>query len=154
MSNRSMASMGDNSHVGVSDLFSDHTLAKRLERTEAYDGAGFVETRARLDPSCGAEWKGPTGRLRRRGFDGSAPWSLLYQPARRAGGGARRSFTRFARSQDRDGAGAGQRDVFVDDYAAEQGCDVAMICSELGTGSQRNSERNGFRIAYMAIGSL
>jgi hypothetical protein len=55
MSNRSMASMGDNSHVGVSDLFSDHTLAKRLERTEAYGGAGFVETRARLDPSCGAE---------------------------------------------------------------------------------------------------
>jgi GNAT superfamily N-acetyltransferase len=33
-------------------------------------------------------------------------------------------------------------------YAAEQGCDLAMIAVEPGSASQRNAERNGFQIAY------
>lgn len=33
-------------------------------------------------------------------------------------------------------------------YAAEAGCDLAMICAEPGGSSQRNAERQGFRIAY------
>ncbi|HYP05622.1 MAG TPA: GNAT family N-acetyltransferase [Bryobacteraceae bacterium] len=33
-------------------------------------------------------------------------------------------------------------------YAAEAGCDLAMICAEPGSASQRNAERAGFRIAY------
>lgn len=33
-------------------------------------------------------------------------------------------------------------------YAAKQGCTVAMMVTLPGSGSQRNSERNGFRIAY------
>jgi GNAT superfamily N-acetyltransferase len=33
-------------------------------------------------------------------------------------------------------------------YAAAQGCTVAMMVTLPGSGSQRNSERNGFRIAY------
>jgi GNAT superfamily N-acetyltransferase len=33
-------------------------------------------------------------------------------------------------------------------YAAMHGCTVAMIATLPGSGSQRNSERNGFRIAY------
>jgi GNAT superfamily N-acetyltransferase len=33
-------------------------------------------------------------------------------------------------------------------YAAKQGCTVAMMVTAPGSGSQRNSERNGFRIAY------
>jgi hypothetical protein len=33
-------------------------------------------------------------------------------------------------------------------YAAEQGCDLAMMVAEAGGGSQRNAERRGFRIAY------
>jgi GNAT superfamily N-acetyltransferase len=33
-------------------------------------------------------------------------------------------------------------------YAAEHGCNVAMIVVEVGSGSQRNAERNGFRVAY------
>ena len=33
-------------------------------------------------------------------------------------------------------------------YAAEQGCDLAMIAVQPGSNSQRNAERNGFRIAY------
>ena len=36
-------------------------------------------------------------------------------------------------------------------YAATQGCDVAMMVTQLGSGSQRNAERHGFRIAYTRI---
>lgn len=36
-------------------------------------------------------------------------------------------------------------------YAAEQGCDLAMMCAQPGSGSQRNAERHGFRIAYTRI---
>jgi GNAT superfamily N-acetyltransferase len=37
------------------------------------------------------------------------------------------------------------------DYAAGAGCDLAMICAEPGGASQRNAERQGFRIAYTRI---
>lgn len=33
-------------------------------------------------------------------------------------------------------------------YAAEHDCDIAMICAAPGSASQRNAERQGFRIAY------
>src|SRR5262245_32084758 len=33
-------------------------------------------------------------------------------------------------------------------YAVERGCDLAMMCAAPGSGSQRNAERRGFRIAY------
>jgi GNAT superfamily N-acetyltransferase len=33
-------------------------------------------------------------------------------------------------------------------HAAGLGCDLAMMCALPGSGSQRNAERNGFRIAY------
>ena len=33
-------------------------------------------------------------------------------------------------------------------YAAVHGCTVAMMAANPGSGSQRNAERNGFRIAY------
>lgn len=33
-------------------------------------------------------------------------------------------------------------------YAAESGCDVAMMVAEVGSNSQRNAERRGFRVAY------
>jgi GNAT superfamily N-acetyltransferase len=36
-------------------------------------------------------------------------------------------------------------------YAARHGCDLAMMCAQPGSGSQRNAERNGFRIAYTRI---
>jgi GNAT superfamily N-acetyltransferase len=36
-------------------------------------------------------------------------------------------------------------------YAAEAGCDLAMMCAEPGSASQRNAEREGFRIAYTRI---
>jgi len=33
-------------------------------------------------------------------------------------------------------------------FAAEEGCDLAMMVAEAGSNSQRNAERKGFRIAY------
>lgn len=33
-------------------------------------------------------------------------------------------------------------------YAAQQGCDLAMMCAQPGSTSQKNAERQGFRIAY------
>jgi hypothetical protein len=33
-------------------------------------------------------------------------------------------------------------------YAATQGCTIGMIVTQPGSGSQRNAERHGFRIAY------
>ncbi len=36
-------------------------------------------------------------------------------------------------------------------YAAEEGCDIAMICTQPGSASQRNAERHGFRIAYTRV---
>jgi GNAT superfamily N-acetyltransferase len=36
-------------------------------------------------------------------------------------------------------------------FAAEHGCDIAMMGAAPGSGSQRNAERNGFRIAYTRI---
>lgn len=36
-------------------------------------------------------------------------------------------------------------------YAAEQGCDLAMMVAEAGSNSQRNAERKGFRVAYTRV---
>jgi GNAT superfamily N-acetyltransferase len=36
-------------------------------------------------------------------------------------------------------------------HAAEHGCDLAMMCAAPGSASQRNAERQGFRIAYTRI---
>lgn len=37
------------------------------------------------------------------------------------------------------------------DHAVRAGCDLAMVCTEPGSASQRNALRNGFRIAYTRI---
>lgn len=37
------------------------------------------------------------------------------------------------------------------DYAAREGCDLAMMCAAPGSSSQHNAERQGFRIAYTRI---
>jgi predicted acetyltransferase len=36
-------------------------------------------------------------------------------------------------------------------YAAAHGCDIALMGALPGSGSQRNAERHGFRIAYTRI---
>jgi len=36
-------------------------------------------------------------------------------------------------------------------HAAEKGCDIAMMCALPGGASQRNAERQGFRVAYTRI---
>jgi hypothetical protein len=33
-------------------------------------------------------------------------------------------------------------------YAVDAGCELAMVCAEPGSSSQRNAERHGFRVAY------
>jgi GNAT superfamily N-acetyltransferase len=35
--------------------------------------------------------------------------------------------------------------------AAKQGCDLAVMCASPGSTSQRNAERQGFRIAYTRV---
>lgn len=35
--------------------------------------------------------------------------------------------------------------------ARSRGCDVALMCAEPGTTSQKNAERNGFRVAYTRV---
>jgi len=40
----------------TAEIFSDHALARRLERAEASSNASFVEAHARLRPEAGAEW--------------------------------------------------------------------------------------------------
>ncbi len=37
------------------------------------------------------------------------------------------------------------------EYAVKAGCDLAMMCAEPGSSSQRNAQRQGFRIAYTRI---
>lgn len=36
-------------------------------------------------------------------------------------------------------------------HALRAGCDLAMVCAEPGSASQRNAERQGFRVAYTRI---
>ena len=36
-------------------------------------------------------------------------------------------------------------------YAAEHGCDLAMMVAEAGSNSQRNAEQKGFRVAYTRL---
>lgn len=36
-------------------------------------------------------------------------------------------------------------------HAADHGCDLAMMCAAPGSASQRNAERQGFRVAYTRI---
>lgn len=36
-------------------------------------------------------------------------------------------------------------------FAAETGCDLAMMVAEAGSGSQKNAERKGFRVAYTRV---
>jgi GNAT superfamily N-acetyltransferase len=36
-------------------------------------------------------------------------------------------------------------------YASDHGCDLAMMVAEAGSLSQRNAERQGFRVAYTRL---
>jgi GNAT superfamily N-acetyltransferase len=53
-----------------------------------------------------------------------------------------------------EGRNKGAQFALLDDrlrYAASKGCNLAMVCAAPGGRSQRNAERNGFRIAYTRI---
>ena len=55
--------------VPSTQIFSDTSLARRLERTEARSNASFVEARARAFPEIGAEWTDVCGAYAM--FDGN-----------------------------------------------------------------------------------
>jgi len=53
-----------------------------------------------------------------------------------------------------DGRRRGAQNALLDArlrFAAERGCDLALMGAAPGSGSQRNAERNGFRIAYTRV---
>jgi len=53
-----------------------------------------------------------------------------------------------------DGRRRGAQNALLDArlrFAARQGCDLALVGAAPGSGSQRNAERNGFRIAYTRV---
>jgi len=53
-----------------------------------------------------------------------------------------------------DGRRRGAQNALLDHrlrFAAERGCDIALMCALPGSGSQRNAERHGFRIAYTRV---
>jgi len=263
--NRTMAS---------TKLLADIELAKRLERTEAYGCASFVEAHARIDPDCGATWQefagahamfdgasSPitqsfrlgvfeeandatlgeieeffrsrgadvflevcplagaelAGRLVSRGYkpvelsnvmfreiDRFAPDSSSTIEVRQTGDADADSWidttvrgwgdipeaadylrqtgpvlTQYATNflAEKDGSPVAAAALIISDdvallagactipearrqgaqlalnnarlaYAAEQGCNVAMVVAEPGSASQRNAERRGFRVAY------
>jgi hypothetical protein len=53
-----------------------------------------------------------------------------------------------------DGRKRGAQNALLDhrlQHAAAHGCDIALMGALPGSGSQRNAERHGFRIAYTRI---
>ncbi len=263
-------------------LFSDLTLARRLERTEAHGNLTFVETRARLFPDSGARWKEVAGAyamydgvkspltqtfglgifqavtrtdletieqffrergapvfheispladptllplLNERGYHAIEFTSVMFRPINHdlqlTGSHNRRVQVRLAQDGEEEiwaqtsARGWSEfpeyRDVILElaqigakkegglsfmasldgvpiatgamsicegvalmagastvpearkngaqlallesrlQYAAKQGCDIAMMCALPGSASQRNAERQGFRIAYTRI---
>jgi GNAT superfamily N-acetyltransferase len=53
-----------------------------------------------------------------------------------------------------DGRRRGAQNALLDarlQFATERGCDLALMGAAPGSGSQRNAERNGFRIAYTRV---
>jgi len=103
--------------------FADLALARRLERAEATSSARFVELRGR-----------PIATAALAIHDGVAHFA-----------GA---------STIPEGRRQGAQLALLDArmrYAAQRGCDLALMGAAPGCGSQRNAERHGFRIAYTRI---
>jgi hypothetical protein len=123
-------------------IFSDVSLARRLERAEARGNAGFVATRARIDPESGAEWIEVAGAYVM--YDGaSSPLTQTF------GLGLFDQVTAVELGR-RQGAQLALLESRLR-CAKEHGCDLAMMCALPGSASQRNAERQGFRIAYTRI---
>lgn len=106
----------------------DVTLARRLERAEGASSARSCEASARAVPGRRAEWIAVNGTYAM--FDG--PESPITQTF---------GFGMFA---------VPLLDARLR-YAAENGCDLALMVARPGSGSQRNAERHGFRIAYTRL---
>ncbi len=115
--------------------FSDLALARRLERAEASRNAAFVKTRAELQPGLLATWAKVAGTFAM--VDGVG--SPLTQ-----------SFG-LGLFQTIGPAEMQALENFFRDRGAEVFHDLAMMGAQPGSTSQRNAERQGFRIVYTRI---
>lgn len=102
---------------------------------------GFLEG---LGEICVARENSPCFLAEFDGVPGAAGALILYKGVALFGGAAtvpelRRRGLQAALLQQRM------------NYAAEHGCDLAMMVAEAGSNSQRNAERQGFRVAYTRL---
>ena len=158
----------------------DLALSRRLERAEAHANRRFVESRARRVPELGAGWIDAGGAYALFDGVGSPLTQTfglgVFEPVTPA---VLETLETFFTSRGSDtlhevspladssalallagastvpgarGQGA-QRALLATRlaYAAAEGCTMAMMGASPGSGSQRNAERSGFRIAYTRI---
>jgi hypothetical protein len=109
-------------------MTSDIALARRLERAEGYACRSFAKTAGRLLPERGSAWIECAGTWAvYDGLDSPLTQTFglgLFEPV-------------TPESLD-----------MIERFFFERGCDVAMMVAEAGSVSQRNAERQGFRVAY------
>lgn len=152
---------------------SDLALARRLERTEAQLNAAFVEARAAVEPGeedlwaeTAAQGWGETadlaGFVRKLGAVAARSKGSLCLLAELAGkpiasaplgfevGVAILAGASTIPSARNRGAQRALLQVRLQ-IAAERGCELVMMGGHPGSTSQRNAERQGFRIAYTRI---
>lgn len=137
--------------------FVDLALARRLETAEGRANVGFVEARACLDTSAGATWMTAGGTLAM--FDGpGSPMTQtfglgIHEPV---DDDTLDTIEWFFRSRGASVCHEVSPLAGVEVYArlriaAARGCDLAMMVAAPGSASQRNAERQGFRIAYTRV---
>lgn len=142
-------------------------LVRGLSRTETFDTRGIDVRRVRCDEAL--EWS----ELVARGFSdiagvspelfvpfATAPNAICFiaqvdgRPAGGAGGSvfpAEGLAPLYGASTLPEFRGRGVQNALFRvrlRAAAEAGCDLAVVCAQPGSISQRNAERNGFRLAY------
>ena len=126
-------------------IFSDKNLSQKLELTEARSNAAFVEARAKISPEIGAEWIEVAGTYAM--FDGiKSPLTQTF------GLGVFEEITDKELDEleaffKKQGAQTALLDARLK-FAKAQGCQIAIMGALPGSQSQRNAEKNGFRIAY------
>jgi len=99
---------------------------------------GFVRDMGAL---CAARQGSPCFLAEVDGQDGAAGVLIVHEGVALFGGS---STVPEQRRRGLQGALLGERMR----YAADAGCDLAMMVAEAGSGSQKNAERKGFRVGY------
>ncbi|MGZ4789544.1 MAG: GNAT family N-acetyltransferase [Terriglobales bacterium] len=97
-----------------------------------------------MGKACVARQQSPCFLAEMDGVPGAAGALILYQDVALFGGAAT---VPELRRRGLQGALLHERMR----YAADHGCDLAMMVAEAGSNSQRNAERKGFRVAYTRL---